>query len=194
MNPTVLVLVGLGVLWAIVLAPEAVSFFRKASTGSKVSRGGIGPVGRNAVRTSHSTRPMPSSMATTTLPYQGQLSSSMSRRDAARRRAMLLFALVVMSIVTLGLAIVSGGVFVFLNLMFILALGGYFVLLNQRAGQAATRTAAPRQVAGAGAYHNVSPMRPRQAPEAAYAYAGDYDAYDDYEDDYAQPLRRSVGY
>ena len=107
-----LVLVGLAILWVMVLAPEFVNYVRKASSSRPTSRGSIIPSAMVRPRTSYSTRPAPQAMRTTTLPYQGAMHSRISRQEAQRRRATVLFALSVLAVMSLVLAVSVGGIFI----------------------------------------------------------------------------------
>ncbi len=171
-----LVLVGLAILWVMVLAPEFVNYVRKASSSRPTSRGSIIPSAMVRPRTSYSTRPAPQAMRTTTLPYQGAMHSRISRQEAQRRRATVLFALSVLAVMSLVLAVSVGGIFIPIQLVLDLMLFGYMYLLVQRASVARERASKVRQI------------RPRQA-EAAYAFADDYEL-----GQAAYPMRRTVGY
>jgi hypothetical protein len=179
-NLTVLVLVGLAILWIMVLAPEFVSFVRRASSTRSPSRSSIVPSAMARPRASQSTRPMPTAMRTTTLPYQSGMHARISRQEAQRRRATVLFVLATLVATSLVMAVAVGGAFIGVNVIFDAMLGAYMYFLVQRASVARERAAKVRE------------LHPRQ-PEA-YSYAG----ANGYSEDYAvagyAPARRTVGY
>lgn len=190
MNTTVLVLVGLAVLWTIVLVPEVSAWFRRSSIGRQGSRGPVVSSARIRPQAVHSTRPAPRSLSTTALPYQGEISGRLSRHEAARRRGAVFATLCVLTLLTLVLAIVSGGIFVALNVLFDLALVAFVYQMMQRMNSQSAQFSRPQPSYNA---------RPAAAAASPVAYDDGYDSYDEYEsyesyDDRVVPLRRTVGY
>lgn len=183
-----LVILGLGIIWGLVLAPDAVRLVRNISLpgrGHSRSRSRSGPaaVTRSSITGVLGTRPAPREMQTTSLPY-GSLGASaarISRQEAQRRRAMGLFILGVAVVFTAVLAVAVGGFAIPLNLLFDVLLGSYVYML-------ASRTAVRREQRAS----NVHYLPQRTAP------AG-FDTHDGYEDEFGYsgavtPLRRTAGW
>jgi hypothetical protein len=121
---------------------------------------------------------MPTAMRTTTLPYQSGTNARISRQEAQRRRATVLFVLATLAAITLVMAIALGGALIGVNLIFDALLGVYMYLLVQRASVARERATKVRE------------LRPRRAE--AYGFAGGFG--DEYEVAGYAPARRTVGY
>ena len=203
-NPTVLVLLGLAVVWALVLTPDLVRMYRQTTSRR--------PTGLRSVTQPVSRRSSSGTMGGIASPStrsSGSALTSMSRTQAQQRRSMVLFALLVLCVLTLMGGVLMGGSVWGVHLALDAALVGYVYLLATRAqserasnAQRASRTvrrqadqqrpsylqrpAAPAPIMGAvGEVFYLDDARPGNAV-AGYvdeAYPAEPAAY--YEDEYA---------
>ncbi|MEZ5372421.1 MAG: hypothetical protein R2704_06730 [Microthrixaceae bacterium] len=179
-NPTVLVLLGLAVVWALVLTPDLVRMYRQTTARRpsglrSVSR----PVGRGTG----------GAMPALGAPRSG-VAPAMNRTQAQQRRALVLFALMVLCVVTFMGGVIMGGTLWVIHASLDILLIGYVYLLavraqNQRASQVhrAQRAARRNPVANRPSYLQ------QQAPAPAAGAVGEVYYLDD-----ARPGNAVAGY
>lgn len=115
-NPTVLVLLGLAVVWALVLTPDLLRVYRRSTSRRS---GGLGrvapPTGRAGA-------------------YAGRTAARRSSRaQAQQRRALVLYSLGVAAVTTFVVAMVVGGLVWLVHVVADLALVAFVVLLASQA-------------------------------------------------------------
>lgn len=185
-NPTVLVLLGLAVVWALVLTPDLVRMYRQTtsrrpsglrSVTQPVARrqgtGAVGGLGSPSVRSGAAP------------------AAPMSRTQAQQRRAMVLFALVILCVLTLMGGVLMGGSVWAVHLALDAALAGYVYLLatrtrNERASDAQRSERAVRRQAG---QQRPSYLQRSAAPVPAMGAVGEVYYLDD-----ARPGNAVAGY
>ena len=126
-NPTVLVLLGLAVVWALVLTPDLVRMYRQTTSRRPTGlRNVTPPVARRSGSGAVSALGAPTAVS----------NAAMSRTQAQQRRAMVLFALMVLCAVTLIGGVLKGGSVWAVHLGVDVLLAGYVYMLATRAQNA----------------------------------------------------------
>ncbi|MEZ5382892.1 MAG: hypothetical protein R2754_13995 [Microthrixaceae bacterium] len=161
-NPTVLVLLGLAVVWALVLTPDLLRMYRQSTARRPTGlRSVTHPVVRRAG--THGASPMARSY-----------SPRMSRTQAQQRRAMVLFALMVLCVVTLMAGVALGGTAWVVHVSLDVLLVGYvFLLANRaqvaRASQASRSARAARRAQPVPSYLRGGTAPAQRSPQLAGA-------------------------
>ena len=185
-NPTVLVLLGLAVVWALVLTPDLVRMYRQTTSRR--------PSGLRSVTQPVSRRPsagVGGGFASPSARSVDPAGAAMSRTQAQQRRAMVLFALIVLCVLTLMGGVLMGASVWAVHLILDAALAGYVYLLatrarNERASNAQRAARTVRRQVG---QQRPSYMQRVAAPAPAMGAVGEVFYLDD-----ARPGNAVAGY
>ena len=183
-NPTVLVLLGLAVVWALVLTPDLVRMYRQTTSRRPTGlRSVTQPVSR------HSSAGVMGGLASPSA--RSAPSAAMSRSQAQQRRAMVLFALMVLCVLTLMGGVLMGGSVWAIHLILDAALAGYVYLLATRASneRASNAQRAARTVRRQADQRRPSYLQQRATPAPAMGAVGEVFYLDD-----ARPGNAVAGY